>query len=166
MTGGERIEAAVFVDASYEGDLLAGAGVPYRVGREGRELYGERFAGRQELVPGMHNMPPWVSPFAGDAMGRSPGRILAQLHDRPLAAVGEGDGGVMSYGHRVCLTTAADRIPFERPADYDEEYWELARRCSTATAARASSARPVGCSASSRTSPAAWRTATRWGPCR
>ncbi|WP_431219426.1 FAD-dependent oxidoreductase [Leifsonia xyli] len=128
VTGGERIEAAVFVDASYEGDLLAGAGVPYRVGREGRELYGERFAGRQELVPGMHNMPPWVSPFAGDATGRSPGRILAQLHDRPLAAVGEGDGGVMSYGYRVCLTTAADRIPFERPADYDEEYWELARR--------------------------------------
>ncbi|MGO4534741.1 FAD-dependent oxidoreductase [Leifsonia sp. 2MCAF36] len=127
-TSGERIEAAAFIDASYEGDLLAAAGVPYRVGREDRSLYGERFAGRQELLPGMHNMPPWVSPFAGDPTGRVEGRILPQLHDRPLAALGEGDGGVMSYGYRVCLTTAADRIPFDRPADYDDEYWELGRR--------------------------------------
>ena len=127
-TQGDRFEAAVFVDSSYEGDLMAGAGVPYRVGREDRSLHGERFAGRQELVPGMHAMPPWISPFAGDPTGRTEGRILAQLHDRPLAELGEGDGGVMSYGYRVCLTTAADRIPFDRPDDYDEEYWELGRR--------------------------------------
>lgn len=126
--GGDRIEGAVFVDAGYEGDLLASAGVPYRVGREDRSLHGERFAGRQELVPGMHAMPPWVSPFAGDPGGLREGALLAQLHDRPLAAVGAGDGGVMSYGFRVCLTQAADRIPFDRPDDYDEEYWELARR--------------------------------------
>jgi len=128
VTSGERIEAGVFIDAGYEGDLLAEACVPYRVGREDRALYGERFAGRQELVPGMHNMPPWVSPFAGDPTGRTEGRILPQLHNRPLAALGEGDGGVMSYGFRVCLTTAPDRIPFDRPDDYDEEYWELGRR--------------------------------------
>lgn len=128
LVDGRRIEASVFVDASYEGDLLAAAGVPYRVGREDRRLHGERFAGRQELLPGMHNMPPWVSPFAGDPTGRTAGRILPQLHDRPLAALGEGDGGVMSYGFRVCLTMAADRIPFDRPDDYDEEYWELGRR--------------------------------------
>lgn len=128
LVDGERIEAAVFVDASYEGDLLAAAGVPYRVGREDRSLHGERFAGRQELVPGMHAMPPWVSPFAGDPTGRIEGPVLPQLHDRPLAALGEGDGGVMSYGYRVCLTTAADRIPFELPDGYDEEYWELGRR--------------------------------------
>ncbi|MGO4595673.1 FAD-dependent oxidoreductase [Leifsonia sp. 2TAF2] len=128
VTSGERIDAGVFIDAGYEGDLLSEAGVPYRVGREDRSLYGERFAGRQELVPGMHNMPPWVSPFAGDPTGRTEGRILPQLHDRPLAALGEGDGGVMSYGFRVCLTTAPDRIPFDRPDDYDDEYWELGRR--------------------------------------
>jgi len=127
-TAGDRFEASVFVDASYEGDLLAAAGVPYCVGREDRSLHGERFAGRQELVPGMHAMPPWISPFAGDPTGRTEGRILPQLHDRSLAQLGEGDGGVMSYGYRVCLTTAADRIPFGRPEDYDEEYWELGRR--------------------------------------
>jgi hypothetical protein len=128
VAGGARTEGAAFVDASYEGDLLAAAGVPYRVGREDRTLYGERFAGRQELLPGMHNMPPWVSPFADDPSGQTGGRILPQLHDRPLAAIGQGDGGVMSYGYRVCLTTAPDRIPFDRPDDYDEEYWELGRR--------------------------------------
>lgn len=128
VTGGDRIQAGVFVDASYEGDLLAAAGVPYRVGREDRSLHGERFAGRQELLPGMHNMPPWVSPFADDPTGLTQGRILPQLHSRPLAQLGEGDGGVMSYGFRVCLTTAADRIPFDRPDGYDDGYWELGRR--------------------------------------
>jgi hypothetical protein len=54
------VRGAVFVDASYEGDLLAAAGVPAAVGREDRTLHRERFAGRQELVPGRHAMPPWI----------------------------------------------------------------------------------------------------------
>jgi hypothetical protein len=122
------VGGAVFVDASYEGDLLAAAGVPAAVGREDRALHGERFAGRQELVPGRHAMPPWISPFADDPEGTTEGRLLPQIKPGPLAEVGAGDGGVMSYGYRVCLTTAADRIPFERPAGYDEAYWELGRR--------------------------------------
>lgn len=125
---GLTVSAGVVIDATYEGDAMAASGVPYRVGREDASLYGERFAGRQELVPGMHAMPPWVSPFAGDPSGRIQSGILPQLHDTELAPVGSGDGGVMAYGYRVCLTTAADRIPFERPDDYDEEYWELGRR--------------------------------------
>jgi hypothetical protein len=128
LASGLVVEAGVVIDASYEGDLLPLAGVPSAIGREDRALYGERFAGRQEVVPGMHNMPPWVSPFTDDPSGRAFGRVLPQLRDVPLAEVGAGDGGVMSYGYRVCLTTAADRIPFERPLDYDEEYWELGRR--------------------------------------
>lgn len=128
FASGLTVEAGVVIDASYEGDLLPLSGVPSVIGREDRTLYGERFAGRQEVVPGMHNMPPWVSPFVGDPTGRIPGSVLPQLRDFPLAEVGSGDGGVMSYGYRVCLTTAPDRIPFERPLDYDEEYWELGRR--------------------------------------
>jgi hypothetical protein len=125
---GRTVESAVVIDASYEGDLLPLAGVPWSVGREDRSVYGERFAGRQELLPGIHAMPPWVSPFVGDSGGRLQSDILPQLRDSPLADVGAGDGGVMSYGYRVCLTTAADRIPFDRPDDYDEGYWELGRR--------------------------------------
>jgi hypothetical protein len=122
------VAGGVFVDAGYEGDLLAAAGVPAVVGREDRALHGERFAGRQELVPGRHAMPGWISPFADDPDGHSEGRLLPQIKPGPLAEVGAGDGGVMSFGYRVCLTPARDRISFERPAGYDEEYWELGRR--------------------------------------
>jgi FAD dependent oxidoreductase len=127
-SAGRTLSAGVFIDASYEGDLLALAGVPAVVGREDRALHGERFAGRQELVPGMHAMPPGISPFAGDESGRRAGALLAQISPRPLADVGAGDGGVMSYGYRVCLTRSPHRIPFQRPTYYDEEYWELGRR--------------------------------------
>jgi hypothetical protein len=128
FSSGRIVSAAVFIDASYEGDLLPLAGVPYRIGREDRSLHGERFAGRQEPMPGMHAMPPWISPFTDDSTGRAQGPVLPQLRDVPFAEVGSGDHGVMSYGYRVCLTTAADRIPFDRPDDYDEDYWELGRR--------------------------------------
>jgi hypothetical protein len=125
---GRVFEAGVFVDASYEGDLMALAGVPYAVGREDRALYGETWAGRREPVPGRHSMPPFVSPFAEDDSGEQEGTLLPQIRSAPLAPVGTGDGGVMSYGYRVCLTTAPDRIPFTRRDDYDEGHWELGRR--------------------------------------
>jgi FAD-dependent oxidoreductase family protein len=98
------------------------------VGRESRSLHGERFAGRREVVPGRHSMPDWVSPFLDDESGVADGPLLPQVSDRPFVEVGEGDGGVMSYGYRVCLTTAPDRIPFPRRAGYDEAHWELGRR--------------------------------------
>ncbi|UNX56273.1 FAD-dependent oxidoreductase [Georgenia sp. TF02-10] len=126
--GGRRFTAGAFVDASYEGDLLAAAGVPYAVGREDRSRYGEPHAGRQELLPGRHAMPPWISPFADDPSGEHAGPLLAQVRPGPLAPVGAGDGGVMSYGYRVCLTTAPDRIPVPRRDGYDESRWELGRR--------------------------------------
>ncbi|MFI7698552.1 FAD-dependent oxidoreductase [Nonomuraea sp. NPDC049480] len=121
-TAGGDFAAGAFVDASYEGDLLAAAGVSHRIGREDRTLHGETFAGRREVVPGTHNFPPWISPFRAD------GSLLPQVADGPMAEVGAGDGGVMSYGYRVCMTTAPDRIPFERRPGYDEEHWELGRR--------------------------------------
>lgn len=125
---GSEVAGAVFVDASYEGDLLAAAGVPYAVGREDRSLYCERYAGRQELVPGRHTVPPWISPFAGDPSGEESGDVLPQLRDHPLADVGAGDGGIMSYGYRVCLTQAPTRVPFDAGDGYDHAYWELGRR--------------------------------------
>ncbi|GAB3615513.1 hypothetical protein GCM10027416_00700 [Okibacterium endophyticum] len=125
---GRSFSAHTMIDACYEGDLLEKAGVPSAVGREDRTLYGERFAGRQEPAPGMHSIPPWISPFVGDPTGAHEGELLPQIRPGPMAEVGHGDGGVMSYGYRVCLTTADDRIPFERPDDYDESHWELGRR--------------------------------------
>lgn len=127
-TAGLRVRGGVFVDAGYEGDLLAAAGVPSAVGREDTALYGERFAGRREPAPGRHAMPPWISPFVDDPEGLRAGPVLPGIRDVPMAPVGRGDGGVMAYGYRVCLSTAADRVPFARPADHDDADWELGRR--------------------------------------
>jgi hypothetical protein len=68
--------AGVYVDASYEGDLMAAAGVPYDVGRESRAKYGESLAGRREFAPGKHQFPPFVSPLTDEG-------VLPFVHDRP-----------------------------------------------------------------------------------
>jgi hypothetical protein len=123
-------DAAVYVDASYEGDLLARFGVPYRIGRESRTLHGESLAGRQPATrPGKHNFPVRVSPFRDD------GTLLPHIrppeldeHGWPLDALGEGDGGLQAYGFRVCLSTADDRIPFAEPVGYGEGEFELLDR--------------------------------------
>ena len=140
---GTHAGAAAFVDASYEGDLLAASGVAYAVGRESRALHGEEFAGRREVVPGRHAMPPWISPFRDDPAGLREGELLPQIKAGPMAEVGEGDGGVMSFGYRVCLTRAADRIPFPRRDGYDDQKWELGRRI-FADAERRGDVHPAG----------------------
>lgn len=143
LTDGSAVTADVFVDAGYEGDLLAAAGVSYAVGREDRVLHNELFAGRREIAPGRHSTPPWISPFRDDESGRAAGALLPQVKPEPLAEVGAGDGGVMSFGYRVCLSSAGDRIPFRRREGYDEEHWELGRRL-FADAERRGDVHPAG----------------------
>jgi len=129
-------DAAVYVDASYEGDLLPRFGVPYAVGRESRELYGETWAGRQPATrPGRHNFSVLLSPFGDDGM-LLPWIREPELDERgwPRDRLGEGDGGLQAYGFRVCLTNRAEnRIPFERPDGYDADAFELLRRYLAAT---------------------------------
>jgi hypothetical protein len=140
---GTHTGADVFVDASYEGDLLAASGVAYAVGRESRALHGEEFAGRREVVPGRHAMPPWISPFRDDPAGLREGGLLPQIKAGPMAEVGDGDGGVMSFGYRVCLSRGADRIPFRRRDGFDDARWELGRRI-FADAERRGDVHPAG----------------------
>ena len=127
-------EAAITVDASYEGDVLAARGVPYAVGRESRDLHGERWAGRQPAYrPSKHNFAVLLDPFAaGDLL---PWIREPELDDHgwPDERLGEGDGGLQSFGYRLCLTHGDDRIPFERPSDYDEREWTLLHRYLDAT---------------------------------
>ena len=115
----ELPEAAVYVDASYEGDLLARRGVPFAVGREPRDLYGERWAGRQPAYrPSKHNYDLLLSPFRPD------GTLLPHVVDDPDERLGEGDGALMAYQFRLCLTSR-DPVPFEEPAGYDPSEFEL-----------------------------------------
>ena len=126
----ELPDAAVVVDASYEGDALAAAGVPYAVGRESRDLHGERWAGRQPAYrPSRHNFPVLLDPFEEDG-SLLPGIRPPELDEQgwPAERLGEGDGGLQAYGYRVCLTHADERVPFERPADYDEREFALLHR--------------------------------------
>jgi hypothetical protein len=124
-------DAAVYVDASYEGDLLPRFGVPFAVGRESRETYGESWAGRQPATrPGKHNFPVTVSPF-GDDGSLSPFIREPELDARgwPSERIGEGDGGLQAYGFRVCLTDRDhNRVPFSEPEGYDASQFELLRR--------------------------------------
>ncbi len=122
---GTTLRARTFVDASYEGDLLALAGVSYRVGRESRSLHGESWAGRQPIRPDPHQFTVPVSPHvSGNA-----GPLLPLVHDRPMVPEGDGDGGIQSMGYRLCLTDQPDnRVPFPRPDDYDPARFELVRR--------------------------------------
>jgi hypothetical protein len=124
-------EAAVHVDASYEGDLLARSGARFAVGRESRDLYGERWAGRQPAYrPGRHNFPVRLSPFADD------GSLLPFVRDAeldedgwPAERLGEGDGGLQAYQFRLCLTDRpGNRLPLEAPPGYDPRAFELLRR--------------------------------------
>ena len=121
---GEVFAARVFIDASYEGDLLAAAGISHAIGRESRSLHGERWAGRQPIRPDQHNFwPVAISPFADD------GSLLPFVHERPMVEEGEGDGGVQSFCYRLCLTDRAEnRVPCPCPDDYDPTTYELLRR--------------------------------------
>jgi hypothetical protein len=127
----ELPEATVYVDASYEGDLLPRFRVPFAIGRESQGLYGEQWAGRQPATrPGRHNFSVLLSPFDEDD-GLLPHIREPELDARgwPSDRLGEGDGGLQAYGFRVCLTDRAkNRLPFERPDDYDAGEFELLRR--------------------------------------
>lgn len=132
---GDRIEAIVteagnvyrgriFVDATYEGDLVAMAGVSYHVGREANSVYGEQLNGVQSRWSVNHiflkNVDPYVVP--GD---RSSG-LLPDIHDGDPGVDGEGDHRVQAYCYRMCLCDAPEnRVPFHRPDDYNEARYEL-----------------------------------------
>ena len=122
---GASFEARVFIDSSYEGDLMARAGVSYTVGREGRDEYGESLAGRKEIQPGNHQLrgAP-VSPYDDG------GNLLPHVvPDEELGEVGSADEKVQAYCFRVCLTDVEDnRIPITRPEDYDPARFELLKR--------------------------------------
>jgi len=122
-TDGRRFAARVFIDASYEGDLMARAGVDYRVGRESRQEYDESLNGYRLSNQG-HEFSVAVDPYGAD------GSLLPMLMSFNASLVaGQADDRVQSYNFRLCVTQEpSNRVPFIKPAGYDPAYWELARR--------------------------------------
>jgi len=133
--GGDRLCGRYYIDASYEGDLLAAAGVPYAVGREGRDCYGESLAGVRfvDSVDEVRNSKGhaqlydqvWSVDLRNGRGGLIEGVASA---DGERLRRGAGDGKVMNYHFRVTATKSPNRIPFPRPENYREERFELLAR--------------------------------------
>ena len=119
---GEFFAGRVFIDCTYEGDLMKQAGVSYAIGREGRSKYGGSLAGRQDILPGPHQLRAAVSPYGAD------GKLLPFIVPQDqVAPTGEGDGHVQSC-FRICLTDdQTNLLPIDLPAGYDPRRYGLVR---------------------------------------
>ncbi len=122
MQDGSNYSAHVFIDATYEGDLMAATGVSYTVGREANETYGETYNGVQ-LLEG-HQFPDGVDPYK--TSGDPDSGLLWGISDNQLAEQGSGDDLVQAYNFRICLTNAPEnQIPITEPDNYDPAKYEL-----------------------------------------
>lgn len=122
--------ASVFIDATYEGDLIAMAGIPTAWGREGVAQYNESLAGRLFVpnnVGGHQFKVPLNYTYAN-------GTLLPMIYTGDAGVVGQPDEKVQAYNFRMCLTTnSSNRVPIPKPDNYDASYWELFRRFIAAT---------------------------------
>ena len=119
--GALTVSAGVFIDCSYEGDLMAKAGVSCTFGRESTETYGESLAGvRPNLA--VYDIDPYNKP--GD-----PGSgLIPLLQDRRMEPLGSADQLTMGYGFRWKFSFDGKGLPIEPPEDYDPRTFELYRR--------------------------------------
>ena len=125
MESGLVVRAGVFIDATYEGDLMARSGVRYHVGRESNATYGETLNGVQ--VRDKHQFDRPVDPYVVEGDPKS--GLLPGINPGDPGRPGAGDQRIQAYNFRLCLTEdPANRIPFEKPEGYDpREYVLLAR---------------------------------------
>jgi len=134
MESGRVVAGRMFVDASYEGDVLPLAGVSSTFGREPRTAYGERFAGVQKRAGVEHQFRLPVDPFLEPGVAAS--GLLPEIHRASSAAVGvEGsaDELIQAFNFRLCLTDVKEnQVPITRPEGYDPARYELLGRYFTA----------------------------------
>ena len=136
---GRRFTGKYFIDASYEGDLMAKAGVSTRVGREDRKEFDELHAGFQpaklrprtaSFMSGIHNSyvhgtPVKISPYTAD------GKLLPGIYinANPWPKVGTGDRRLMGNGYRLSATRDPNNmVPWPKPKNYDPKHYELVNR--------------------------------------
>jgi hypothetical protein len=131
MLSGKTYEGRMFIDATYEGDLLAAAGVSYHVGRESKAQYGEDWNGIQTGV--LHHrhhfgvLPVKISPYR--VPGDPASGVLPRISTEPPGEYGAGDHRVQAYCYRLCLTDHPEnRVPFPKPDGYDPAQYELLLR--------------------------------------
>ncbi|AXE21528.1 xanthan lyase [Runella rosea] len=125
---GNVYQGKMFIDATYEGDLMALAGVKYHVGREANSVYGEKWNGVQAGVfQHGHYFKANVSPYKIEGDPKS--GLLPEVSAEPIAENGTGDNKIQAYCFRMCLSNNPDnRIPFPKPQGYDPARYELYAR--------------------------------------
>jgi hypothetical protein len=147
MKNGDIFRAKVFIDTTYEGDLMAKAGVSYTLMREGNAKYGETLNGihytekyrprTNHLKPGSHGRVPggqgvWDRDFPLDpyvVKGDPKSGLLPLINEGDPGKQGEPAPGVQAYCFRLCLSTnPANMIPITAPADYDPKRYEIVAR--------------------------------------
>jgi len=121
---GKVYRGKIFMDATYEADLLAMAGVSYTVGREANAKYNETLNGVQKRRAHNHIFKVNVDPYVES--GQPDSGVLPGVHKGDPGEDGEGDHRVQAYCFRMTLTDVAEnKIPIEKPKDYDELRYEL-----------------------------------------
>lgn len=128
---GRTFSGKMFIDATYEGDLMAAAGVSFHVGREANSKYGEKWNGIQVgILHHRHHfgvLKEGISPYI--IPGDPQSGVLPNVSPDPPGVYGQGDHRVQAYCFRMCLTNnPANRIPFPKPEGYDPKQYELLRR--------------------------------------
>jgi hypothetical protein len=122
MENGETFAAAVFVDSTYEGDLMAQARVTFTFGREGSDQYGESLAGVRGETPKHQftvNLPP----------RDSAGKLLPEIYDQSVGRAGAADRKVQAYNFRMCFSDdPAGQVKFPKPPGYTPSRYELLAR--------------------------------------
>lgn len=117
----------VFIDASYEGDIMAAAGCKYHVGREANKVYGETINGNQVAGARSHQFIKDVDPYVKP--GDPTSGLLPLVQADPPGVDGEGDHRVQAYNFRMCTTDVPEnRRPWPKPEGYDEKQYELLLR--------------------------------------
>ncbi|MCA9259369.1 MAG: FAD-dependent oxidoreductase [Planctomycetales bacterium] len=127
MESGREFRGRVFIDATYEGDLLAGAGVDYVVGRESNARHDETLNGVATRYAAHHQLKKGIDPYV--IRGDSASGLLPQIDPTGPGEEGAADSRVQAYCFRMCLTDHPDnRLPIEKPEGYDPLQYELLLR--------------------------------------
>jgi hypothetical protein len=127
MESGKTFAAKMFIDATYEGDLMASAKVDYTIGREDNSLYGETLSGVQTARAVHHQIVDGVDPYI--MPGKPESGLLPFIDPNPPLPDGTGDKRVQAYCFRMCMTDHPEnRIPFHKPEGYDPMWYELLLR--------------------------------------
>lgn len=123
MESGSIYKGKMFIDATYEGDILPGAKVTYTIGREPNALYNESLNGVQKKMALHHQLKDGIDPWK--TPGDPNSGLLVGIGEMPKAD-GSGDKRLQAYNFRMCLTKVKEnRVPFIKPEGYDEERYEI-----------------------------------------